>query len=255
MAVLGSINTAFADDLIKVPGVTTTGNVAITTDYRFRGVSQSSNNPAIQGGMNFNHESGAYFSVWGSSIDSSIGGGASAEMDLMLGYTTKLDLSASTKPTLDVGVMRYGYFGSGDSVGGKQPDFTEVYGKLTFADALTKGDAITTGLAYSPEYFGHTNDFWYVSAGYSAPIGDTGFGFVGSVGYNKFKNEDSMAIAAGGDGSDDSYIDYKAGVTFGFQGLTAELDVIGTDISTDGFSDGAEKPLKPGAVFSLTKTF
>ena len=38
--------------------------VAATTDYRFRGVTQSSNNPAIQGGFTF-HKSGAYVALWG----------------------------------------------------------------------------------------------------------------------------------------------------------------------------------------------
>ena len=51
---------AMAEDKPSLYGVTASGNVAVTTDYRFRGISQSSNNPAIQGGLTFNHTSGAY---------------------------------------------------------------------------------------------------------------------------------------------------------------------------------------------------
>ena len=64
-----------------------------------------------------------------------------------------------------------------------------------------------------------------------------------------------MAQAVGGDGSDDNYVDYKAGVNFGVQGVTAELAAIGTNVSTSGFSSGAEKPYTTSAVFSLSKSF
>ena len=49
---------------------TTTASVALTSDYLFRGVSQTSNNAAVQGSMAFNHASGAYLSFWASSIAS-----------------------------------------------------------------------------------------------------------------------------------------------------------------------------------------
>ena len=48
--------------------------------YRFRGVTQSSNNPAIQGGFNFSHTSGAYLALWGSSVDFGVPG-VSTETD------------------------------------------------------------------------------------------------------------------------------------------------------------------------------
>ena len=45
--------------------ITVTGSAAFTTDYLFRGISQTGNNAAVQAGMAATHESGAYFSVWG----------------------------------------------------------------------------------------------------------------------------------------------------------------------------------------------
>lgn len=249
MAVLGTVNTASAEDLIKFPGVTTTGNVAITSDYRFRGVSQTSNSPAIQGGLNFNHESGAYVSVWGSSVDR-IGYGASAEMDILLGYATKLDLSTTLKPMLDVGLMRYAYFGSGESApGNKQPDYNEIYAKLGFADAVIKGDSLTGAINYSNEYFNHSDNYWYLSASYATPLADTGLGLVASVGYNKFKDNISLAQAVGGNGNDDNYFDYKVGATFGIQGITGELSWIDNNLdASDKIYDGA-------VVLTLSKTF
>lgn len=255
VTLMGAINGAFAADVISIPNVTTTGSVAMTTDYRFRGISQTSNNPAVQGGLTFTHASGLYLGLWGSNI-SSVGHSNSAEMDATIGYATALPLSATLTPTLDVGYIRYGYFGTGDSApGNEQPDYNEVYGKLTFADSLVKGDSLSGSVTYSNEYFNQSDEFWNFNASYSAPIADTGFGFVGSVGYNKFKNKAMMAQAIGGDGSDDNYVDYKAGVNFGIQGVTAELAAIGTNVSTSGFSSGAEKPYTTSAVFSLSKSF
>ncbi|MFX2159780.1 TorF family putative porin, partial [Acinetobacter baumannii] len=99
------------------------------------------------------------------------------------------------------------------------------------------------------------NSAWYFNVGYSAPIADTGFTGLASVGYNKLKNKDSLLVVAGGPGEDDSYIDYKVGVNYNILGIVAELDVVGTDISTSGMTDAQKKPYDTGLVFSLTKTF
>ncbi|HFG6926351.1 TorF family putative porin [Acinetobacter baumannii] len=248
-----------AEDAPSFYGITATGSVAATTDYRFRGITQSSNNPAIQGGFTFSHKSGAYVALWGSSVDFNIPG-VSTETDISLGYTNTLKLSDTLAPTYDVGVIRYGYIGSDSKFtnpynGDTGFDFTEFYGKLTFADSLFKGDALSVGVNYSNDYWGHSDEFWYFNVGYSAPIADTGFTGLASVGYNKLKNKDSLLVVAGGPGEDDSYIDYKVGVNYNILGIVAELDVVGTDISTSGMTDAQKKPYDTGLVFSLTKTF
>ncbi|HAV6009667.1 TPA: hypothetical protein JI226_08495 [Acinetobacter baumannii] len=248
-----------AEDAPSFYGITATGSVAATTDYRFRGITQSSNNPAIQGGFTFSHKSGAYVALWGSSVDFNTPG-VSTETDISLGYTNTLKLSDTLALTYDVGVIRYGYIGSDSKFtnpynGDTGFDFTEFYGKLTFADSLFKGDALSVGVNYSNDYWGHSDEFWYFNVGYSAPIADTGFTGLASVGYNKLKNKDSLLVVAGGPGEDDSYIDYKVGVNYNILGIVAELDVVGTDISTSGMTDAQKKPYDTGLVFSLTKTF
>lgn len=250
---------AMAEEAPSFYGITATGSVAATTDYRFRGVTQSSNNPAIQGGFTFSHKSGAYVALWGSSVDFNTSG-VSTETDISLGYTNTLKLSDKLAPTYDVGVIHYGYIGSDSKFtnpynGDTGFDFNEFYGKLTFADSLFKGDALSVGVSYSDDYWGHSDEFWYFNVGYSAPIADTGFTGLASVGYNKLKNKDSLLVVAGGPGEDDSYIDYKVGVNYNILGIVAELDVVGTDISTSGMTDAQKKPYDTGLVFSLTKTF
>lgn len=255
-----STTVAMAEDSkSSIAGFSVAGSVAATTDYRFRGVTQSSNNPAIQGGFTINHESGAYLALWGSSVDFNIHG-VSAETDASLGYTNKISFSPSYSATYDVGVTHYGYVGAKTNAvnpynGKTGLAFTELYGKLIFPETLLKGDSVTVGVNYSPDYWGRTDDFWYFNLGYSAPIADTGFTGIASVGYNKLKNKDSLSVVAGGPGTDDSYIDYKFGVQYTVLGVTAELAGVGTDISTSGMTDAGKKPYDLGAVFTLSKTF
>lgn len=248
-AMLASIGAAHAKDIISIPGITTTGNVTLSTDYRFRGISQTSNNPAIQGAINFNHESGLYAGVWGSNID----GLGTAEMDVTLGYATKLNLIPNVDTTLDVGYIRYGYFGSGKvetaTSGNVQPDYNEVFAKLGLANTVIKGDNLVGGVNYSNDYYNKSDDFWYLSANYTAPLADTGFGLVAGVGYNAFKNKAKMQQAIGGDGNDDNYIDYKVGANFGVQGLTAELAWVDNNV------DSSAKTHDGTVQFSLSKSF
>lgn len=260
LASLAASTTAvMAEDKPTMAGFSVSGNVAATTDYRFRGVTQSSNNPAIQGGFTLNHESGAYLTLWGSSVDFGIKGN-STETDASLGYASSFMLTPDYKVGYDVGVTYYGYIGAKSNFTNPYNNktglaFTEVYGKLIFADTLLKGDSITTGINYTPDYWGRTDDFWYFNVGYSAPIADTGFTGIASLGYNKFKNKEALAVVAGGPGTDDSYLDYKFGVQYNILGVTAELAGVGTDISTSGMTDASKKPYDLGAVLTLSKTF
>ena len=93
------------------------GNVALTSDYVFRGVSQTDENPAIQGGLDYSHDSGFYAGVWGSNVDGTFYSGASAEIDLYLGFSREFG-----PVSVDVGFLRYEYPDSSPST-----DYDEIY--------------------------------------------------------------------------------------------------------------------------------
>jgi uncharacterized protein (TIGR02001 family) len=61
-------------------------NVTLTTDYIYRGITQTNHQPAIQGGFSFNHASGVYASVWGSNVDFQDGDEANIEIDYAIGH-------------------------------------------------------------------------------------------------------------------------------------------------------------------------
>ena len=239
----GLSGAVFADETPALPfGLSVTGTAALTSDYRFRGVTQTFNDPAVQAGFVLSHASGAYAGVWGSNVD--FGGTAHIELDPYIGYATTLD-SFANKPVLDVGLWYYAYPSESDL------NWLELYGKLTFKDVLVQGASLLTAVNYTNDFVGLDKDAWYLNATYSVPFGTTGFGGVAALGYTQADEYDFG-------GGDDHYVDWKAGVTYSFasvSGLTAELAAVGTDIDTDTMTDLSKRGVETGAVFTLTKAF
>ncbi len=138
-AYLASAAPALAQDA-EVKPITVSGSVGIVSDYRFRGVSQSDKNLAVQGGITIAHESGLYIGTWGSNLAGwGTFGGANMELDLIAGYKAQLGQGA----TLDVGATWYMYPG-----GFNKTDFIEPYAKLS---GTTGPLSLTAGVAYAPK--------------------------------------------------------------------------------------------------------
>lgn len=222
------------------------GNVALTTDYRFRGLAQSQNDPAIQASFSFSHDSGVYFGVFASNVHFS-GDTPHLELSPYIGYSTELDLSPRIKPVLDVGYTRFNYPSWSDWA------WDEFAIRLTFADVLFSGDSLLTNVNYGIDYAGFAGNEWNFTLAYASPIADSGFGIVSSVGYSRIADKGALAEADA-----DAYLDWKIGMSYGFKsipGLTAELSAVGTDLDTDGLADVVQRSVEPGAVFTLSKTF
>ena len=83
------------------------GNVALVGDYRFRGLSQTYRQPAVQGGIEYASATGAYAGAWGSNVSGNqFLNGGSLELDLYGGYRWT---GRGGKAGLDVGVLYYWY--------------------------------------------------------------------------------------------------------------------------------------------------
>ena len=121
---------ALAADAAPAPAYTLTANVGLTSQYVYRGITQTAEKPAIQGGADFTHESGFYLGTWGSNIswfsDAAPGNSVSMEWDIYGGYRKSIGDFG-----YDVGVLQYYYPGRYTS-GTTKPDTTEVYGAVSY---------------------------------------------------------------------------------------------------------------------------
>ena len=152
LAVIASASSlSFAEAPALPYDLSFSGSAAVTTDYRFRGITQTLSDPAVQAGFTLGHASGLYFGLWGSNVDFGEGS-PHLELDPSLGYATTLD-GFSSKPLLDVGVIYYNYPSESDF------NWLELYGKLSFKEVLTQGDAILTNINYTNDYAG-SGLFW-----------------------------------------------------------------------------------------------
>lgn len=120
------------------PAITISGAATLTSDYRFRGVSQSDEGMAVQGGITISHESGFYVGAWGSNLAGwGTFGGANMELDLIAGFKFPVG-----EGTLDTGVTWFMYPSGADTT-----DFAELYARLSGAVGPV---SLTGTLAYAP---------------------------------------------------------------------------------------------------------
>jgi uncharacterized protein (TIGR02001 family) len=128
---------AFADEpAAPAPDWTYPGSVSLTSDYIFRGLTQTNKRPALQAGIEFDNASGFYAGAWGSNISwlSDLGGvSSSLEIDAYLGYRMKV----AGDWGLDFGVYTYYYPGDYPS-GFTNPNTTEIYGAISYGIASLK---------------------------------------------------------------------------------------------------------------------
>jgi uncharacterized protein (TIGR02001 family) len=194
-------------------------NVALTSDYKFRGVSQSNEDIAIQGGFDIAWDNGIYVGTWGSSVDfdtNDVGFDGSLELDLYAGWAGDITDNVG----VDVGYMYYGY--PGDD--GDDGDYQEVYLKVNLWDG-------TLGAVYSDDYYGGTGSFYYLSGDYSFGLGEN-FSLDLHLGYNDLDKDGGFL------GTDtDSYVDYSVGVTTSWLAVDWTLAYVGTDLDEEDVFD------------------
>ncbi|HEY8068497.1 MAG TPA: TorF family putative porin [Burkholderiales bacterium] len=205
------------------PPYTFTGNMALVSDYRFRGITQTFAKPALQGGFDFSHSSGFYAGNWDSAVNSGAGfPGGNLEMDFYGGWkNTWGDWG------LDVGDIYYYYPGTHASA--TIPDSPAnnrtgniANGKVHNNEIYVAGSWKWISLKYShatSDYFSTPNtkgsNYLDLSANYD--LGD-GWGVNGHVGHLDFKNM-----------TNGSYTDWKVGVTKDLGGWVLGASYIDTN--------------------------
>lgn len=101
------------------------GSLTRTSDYVFRGISQTDEDPTLQAGVKLSHRSGLYASLWGSHVEYGETIGADAEIDYVIGWSGDV----ADGLAVDVNLTRYEYLGTSDEV---DLDYSELIGMLTW---------------------------------------------------------------------------------------------------------------------------
>ncbi|ACT58337.1 TorF family putative porin [Hirschia baltica] len=195
---------AIATTATATAEVELSGNVALTTDYHWRGVSQSNQDLALQGGFDLATDAGFYAGTWASTIDFLDDTDSNLEVDFYAGYGGEFGEGFG----FDVGAIYYAYPDSDDG----DLDFYEVYAGLS----KSMGVADISGmLSYDPD-----NETLYANA-------DLGVAFSDSFGA-------SVGVGSYLDGFDE-YTNYNIGGTYSVSGF--DLDLRWYDNDADGAED------------------
>ena len=244
LAALGAgVNVAYAADAAEAaPESTLAFNLGVTSDYVFRGISQSRNRPAFSGGADYTHNpSGMYVGTWVSTIswvnDSTpdgIKGNTPYELDIYGGQRGEISGGVS----YDVGGIYY-YYPSNKLTGFDANTF-EVYGQLGFGPAYLKvnyalTDTINTG----------SNGSYYIDLGTNLPLAE---GIVLNLHAGHFSFKDNKAA---------NYTDWKIGLTKDFgSGFSGAIAATGTDADKGAWNLGGQGFLgDTKGIVTLTKTF
>ncbi len=108
------------------PAYTLTTNMGLVSEYVFRGMTYSQGRAAVQGGIDFAHQSGLYLGIWSSSVSGEPLGGAVSEVDYYGGYS-----AAVGDFTYDVGLLQF-TFPRGKLANNVSLGTLEVYGGITW---------------------------------------------------------------------------------------------------------------------------
>ena len=216
-------------------------NVGLVTDYRFRGISQSRLKPALQGGIDYTHESGFYLGTWLSTIrilKDIPGGKGDLEVDLYGGYKGKINDNYA----YDVGILRYQYPRQNFPT---TVNTTELYGSVTWGPATLKYShsigAQTFGVANS-------RNSYYLEGAATFDVGN-GYAITPHIGRQHF---------SGGGNNIASYTDASVGVAKDIgNGIALSGTIVGTNADSNFYASPANgKNLgKTGVVLGVKYTF
>jgi len=132
-------------------------NVGVASDYVFRGVSQTNEDPQVFGGVDFTIGEIGYAGIWASNVD--FGDDTAAEVDFYAGVTPTLGVAS-----MDFGVVYYAYV---DAPTAADFDFWE----FSASGTIPAGPAeVGAALYYSPDFFGGTGDAFYYEVNAAAPL-------------------------------------------------------------------------------------
>jgi uncharacterized protein (TIGR02001 family) len=228
LAILATSAT-FAQTKAPEPDYTLSYNAGLVSDYRFRGISQVSLDPALQLGVDFVHKNGFYLGAFGSNVkwvkDFNGASKGSYELDLYGGYKGNITKDIG----FDVGLITYIYPGNNSGAAGtvgagaySNANTTEIYGALSYSVATFKYSRSTGNYLGFLKSSG--SQYFDLSANFDL---GSGFTLTPHIGIQRIPNQN---IGTSTDGKAGNYTDYALtlGKDFG-GGFTGTAALIATD--------------------------
>ena len=186
----------------------TSASVALSSDYVWRGYSQTDEEVAISGSFDYGHSSGFYAGTWASNIDFS--SDASIEVDIYAGVAGETDGGIGW----DVGVLRYMYPSEGDL------NWNEFYASLSYS-------FFSFGVAHTSEVYGGNESATYYSLGFDYDL-PADIALSAGIGYYDY-DKDVYGP------KDEQHTDYRVGLSKELLGFGMDLTYYGMD--SDGRDD------------------
>jgi uncharacterized protein (TIGR02001 family) len=212
-----------------------TANVAFVSQYAFRGVTQSDESPALQGGVdydaNIDGNTSFYIGAWASTVDFNDGDEASVEADIYGGFNFEVD-----RLTLSTGLIYYAYPGADSSL---DYDFLELQAKILYGFDVASVEA---SINYSPDYFAGSGDSFYFQTTANAPLPHD-FSLKGHLGYQVIDDDAAFELP--------DYTDWSLGLGYSFRGFNFSLSYVDTNLDRGDCPDGCESR----AIFGVSRAF
>lgn len=214
-------------------------NVGVYSDYIYRGVSQTFEEPAVQGGVDWSHDSGLYAGVWASNVNFGDGDQAHVEIDVYGGYSGSVG-----KFGYDIGVLQYLYPGASSS---QNYDFWEITPSVSYDfDVASVGASVS----YTPENFGGSDEAFFYQATIEAPIGES-LTLSANIGRWNIKDNATFALP--------DYTVWGVGLSYALGSLHSKLAAfsVGVDYIDTNIEEAAcgSENCEGRAVFNISASF
>ncbi|WP_304814807.1 TorF family putative porin [Falsiroseomonas sp.] len=244
--ILGNPGAVSAQQTIESAGLTIATTPAVTSDYVFRGLSQTRNRPAAQLTLDVEHTSGLYVGAFLSNV-AFAGTNARQELDLNAGYRMEV---AGVK--LDLGATYYAYPGYDAPTGGYELNFYEFALRASYEVAPVKFVGLA---AISPNFTGESGLGVYLEGGFDMAL-DFGFTIGGRVGYQWVERNFARAGRNEGAFGADDYLNVSLFASREIVGgVIGTLSAVFTSLDPRADCFGGAKVCDDRVVFTLSRPF
>lgn len=247
-AVLGTFaasNVAIAEEAAAESPHSFSYNVGLYSQYIFRGLTQTGEEPALQGGVDYSHSSGFYLGAWASNIswleDAGAYTNSSLEVDIYGGYAAEI---GETGIAYDIGLLQYLYPGD-KGTGVKSANTTEIYGSLGYGWVTGKVSVVVSDGAFG---FDDADGTTYTELNADIPLPWYGLTLGAHIGYQDFTGSGNSTF---------DYTDWKISLAKAWDsGVEVGAFYTDTDGKKSDFTDASGQHIaKDQFVVYVSKSF